>query len=162
MSLALRLGSLTLIYALALASFAPADLATGLVLAAACLVAVRGLHGTDEAPVGEVVRRVAFFPVLLAAVGGQVLRGTSTMSLIVLGLRPLHRPGLVEVPMGNRSESGMAAAAILTTLAPGDVALDVDLERQTMLIHTVDASDPDAVRERFRRLGERYVQRVFP
>lgn len=162
MSIALRLGSLTLIYALALGSFAAADLATGLVLSAGCLAAVRGLHGADDASAAEIARRVAFFPVLLAAVGGQVLRGASTMSLMVLGLRPLRRPGLVEVPMGSRSESGMAAAAILTTLAPGDVAVDVDLERQTMLIHTVDASDPDAVRERFRRLGERYVQRVFP
>ena len=162
MSLALRLGSLTLIYALALGSFAPADLATGLVLSAGCLAAVRGLHGADDAPAREVARRVAFFPVLLAAVGGQVLRGTSTMSLIVLGLRPLHRPGLVEVPMGSRSESGMAAAAVLTTLAPGDVVVDVDVERQVMLIHTIDASDPDAVRERFRHLRESYGQRVFP
>ncbi|HEV2819347.1 MAG TPA: Na+/H+ antiporter subunit E, partial [Solirubrobacteraceae bacterium] len=69
---------------------------------------------------------------------------------------------LVEVPMGGRSESGMAAAAVLTTLAPGDVVLDVDLERQTMLIHTIDASDPEAVRERFRHLSERYSKRVFP
>ncbi|HEV2820847.1 MAG TPA: Na+/H+ antiporter subunit E, partial [Solirubrobacteraceae bacterium] len=140
MILALRLVSLTVIYALALASFAPADLATGLVLSAGCLVAVRGLHSAEDAPAGDIARRLAFFPVLFAAVTGQVARGVSTMSLIVLGLRSLRRPGLVEVPMGGRSESGMAAAAVLTTLAPGDVVLDVDLERQTMLIHTIDAS----------------------
>ena len=162
MSLALRLGSLTLVYALALGSFAAADLAMGLVLSAGCLAAVGQLHGTADAPAVQVARRVAFFPLLVAGVTGQVLQGTWALSLIVLGLRPLHRPGLVEVPMGNRSESGMAAAAVLTTLAPGDVALDVDLEREVMVIHTVDASDPDAVRERFRHLRERYGQRVFP
>jgi len=162
MSLALRLGSLTLIYALALASFAPLDLATGVVLSAVCLFVLRELHGADEAPAGEVARRAAFFPVLLAAVAGEVARGTWTMSLIVLGLRPLRRPGLVEVPMQSRSESGTAAAAVLTTLAPGDVVVDVDAEREIMLIHTVDASDPDAVRERLRLLRERYGQRVFP
>ncbi len=162
MSLALRLGSLTLIYALALGSFAAADLATGLVLSAGCLAAMRGLHRSGDAPAGEVARRVAFFPVLLAGVGGQVLRGTWSVSLSVLGLRPLRRPGLVEVPLPSRSENGMVAAAILTTLAPGDVAVDVDVEREVMLIHTIDASDPDAVRERFRHLGERYGQRVFP
>lgn len=162
MSLALRLGSLTLIYALALASFAWADLAVGLVLSAGCLAAVRGLQGAGDPPAGEVVRRVAFFPVLLAAVAEQVVRGTWSMSLIVLGLRPLRRPGLVEVPLASRSESGMAAAAVLTTLAPGDVVVDVDVEREVMLIHTIDASDPDAVRERFRHLRERYGQRVFP
>ncbi len=162
MSLALRLGSLTLIYALALASFAPLDLATGVVLSAACLATVRGLHAAGDASAREVARRAAFFPVLLAAVTGQVVGGTWSLSLIVLGLRPLPCPGLVEIPMGSRSESGMAAAAVLTTLAPGDVVVDVDVERQVMLIHTIDASDPEAVRERFKHLRERYGQRVFP
>ena len=162
MSLALRLGSLTLVYALALASFAPLDLVTGVVLSAGCLAAVRGLRGHDNTPGAQLARRVAFFPVLLAAVAGEVVRGTWSLSLIVLGVRPLPCPGLVEVPMESRSETGMAAAAILTTLAPGDVVVDVDLEREIMLIHTVDASDPDAVRERLRLLRERYGQRVFP
>lgn len=162
MSLALRLVSLTLIYALALASFAPVDLATGVVLSAGCLAAVRGLRGPDDTPAGELAQRVAFFPILLAAVSGEVVRGTWSLSLIVLGVRPLPCPGLVEVPMESRSETGMAAAAILTTLAPGDVVVDMDVERQIMLLHTIDASDPDAVRERLRLLRDRYGQRVFP
>jgi multisubunit Na+/H+ antiporter MnhE subunit len=162
MSLALRLAGLTLIYALALASFAPLDLATGVVLSTGCLVAVRGLRGSEDPPARELVKQVAAFPILLAAVAMQVAQGTWTLSLIILGLRPLGRPGLVEIPLGSRTESGMAATAVLTTLAPGDVVLDVDVERGIMLIHTFDASDPDAVRERFRHQREHYGQRVFP
>jgi multisubunit Na+/H+ antiporter MnhE subunit len=162
MSLALRVASLTLIYALALASFAPLDLATGVVLSTACLIAVRGLRGTGNTPARELVKQVAGFPLLFAAVTVQVVRGTWSLSLMILGLRTVRHAGLVEVPLGSRSESGMAAAAVLTTLAPGDVVIDVDVEREIMLIHTVDASDPDAVRERFRHQRERYGQRVFP
>ena len=163
MSLALRLAALTLVYSLALASFAPADLLTGVAVSAAVLVAIRGVRGTGDAPAGELARRLVSVPVLLWAVTTQVVAGAWEMSLIVLGVRPLRQPGLVEIPLGEeRSEAGLAFAAVATTLAPGDVVLDVDPQRRVMLLHTIDAGDPDAVRARFARQRERYGQRVFP
>lgn len=163
MSIALRLVSLTLVYALALASFSPADLLTGLGVSAAVLVAVRGLHAPSRAPAGELLGRLARVPALLWAVSTQVLTGGWEMALIVAGVRPLRRPGLVEIPLGEeRSDAGLAFAAVATTLAPGDVALNVDTERRVMLLHTIDASDPEAVRARFAHQRARYGQRVFP
>jgi multisubunit Na+/H+ antiporter MnhE subunit len=76
-----------------------------------CLVAVRGLRGSEDPPARELVKQVAAFPILLAAVAMQVAQGTWALSLIILGLRPLGRPGLVEIPLGSRTESGMAASA---------------------------------------------------
>lgn len=162
MSVALRLGFLTLVYALALASFAPADLLIGVVVSAAVLLAVRGLKSGDGVPAGDLVGRVARVPMLLWAVTTQVVAGGWQMALIVLGVRPLRRPGLVEIPLGEeRSDAGVAFAAVATTMAPGDVALDVDPERRVMLLHTIDASDPEAVRARFAR-QRAYGERVFP
>lgn len=163
MSVALRLVSLTLVYALALASFAPADLLTGVVVSAAVLVAVRGMRSSKDASAGELMARLARVPALLWAVTTQVVAGAWEVSLIVLGVRPLRRPGLVEIPLGEeRSEAGMAFAAVATTLAPGDVVVDVDPQRRVMLVHTIDAGDPEAVRARFASQRERYGQRVFP
>jgi multisubunit Na+/H+ antiporter MnhE subunit len=40
--------------------------------------------------------------------------------------------------------------------------VEVDNERQAMLFHVIDASDPDAVRDHLDRFYQRYQRRVFP
>lgn len=154
---------LTLVYALALASFAPWDLLAGLLISTALLVATRGLKlggGTGEAPPlgGRLVR----FPVLCLAVGREIVVGTWQVALVVTRLRPLREPGIVAVPIGERSPSGVAVSALAVTLSPGEVFVDVDEQRQVMLLHVLDASDPDAVRRRLDDFYRRYQRRVFP
>jgi len=162
MSLVLRLVSLTLVYALALASFHPWDLAAGLALSAACLLALRGLTPDGHTTGRELLRRLARFPLLAVVVLRDVITGTWRVALIALGVRPLGRPGLVEVPLDGRSRAGVAATGIVGTLPPGDVFVDVDWGRGVMLVHALDADDPAAVRERYRHFYERYQRGVFP
>jgi multisubunit Na+/H+ antiporter MnhE subunit len=50
----------------------------------------------------------------------------------------------------------------LTTLSPGSVLVDIDWQRRDMLLHVIDASDPDAVRADLERFYDRYQRRVFP
>jgi len=66
------------------------------------------------------------------------------------------------VPIGERTTSGVAVSALTTTMSPGEVLVDIDWERGVMLIHVLDARDPDAVRARHLRFYERYQRRVFP
>jgi multicomponent K+:H+ antiporter subunit E/multicomponent Na+:H+ antiporter subunit E len=80
----------------------------------------------------------------------------------VLHLRRLEQPGLVRIPIGERSERGVAVSALATTLSPGTVLVDVDWERRDLLLHVIDASDPDAVRARLQRFYDRFQRRVFP
>jgi multisubunit Na+/H+ antiporter MnhE subunit len=68
----------------------------------------------------------------------------------------------VLVPIGERSELGVAVTGLLIGLSPGSLLLDVDPERQAMLFHVIDASDPDAVRAQLDRFYQRYQRRVFP
>lgn len=151
---------LALVYALAVGSLHPLDLATGAVVGFAAL---RGLgRATGSVPFGEWMRRAAAFPHFALVVARGVVAGTVQVALIVVGLRPAPRSGIVEVPMEERTETGVAVAALALTLSPGEVLVAVDWEGRRMLIHTIDATDPDELRARHSHLYQRFQRRVFP
>ncbi len=160
--LVLPLLLLTLVYALVLGSFDPADLALGASLSGVLLFALRGFVMPGEpAPSGVLARVAGFFP-FAAAVARDVVVGTWEVSLITLHLRPLARPGIVALPIGERTETGVAVSALVATLSPGEVLVDVDREQGVMLIHVIDVADPGVVRRRHEDFYRRYQRRVFP
>lgn len=160
---ALSLALCALVYPVALGSFHPWDLGLG-VLAAGALLAVfrRHLFPQGMPPVRSLGRRILWLPVLAAAVVKEITVGAWQVALIVLHVRPLRRPGIVRVPYGERSPGGVVAAAVFLTLSPGEVLVELDDEGGAMLIHAIDASDPDAVRERHDRFYRRYQRQVVP
>ena len=157
---AVALGAL---YVLTLTSTDPLDLAIGMLLGLALAALLdRRMHLAPEGGAVSQIGRVLWSPVFVAAVLADVLYGTWDVSLRVLHLRPVAHPGLVRIPIGQRSERGIAVSALATTLSPGTVLIEVDRQRDDLLLHVIDASDPDAVRERLQRFYERYQRRVFP
>ena len=164
MSRVLAVMLLVAVYALTLASFAPWDLLAGLLVSTALLHATRRLtlqDGTDRAP-PPLWRRLVRFPVLCLAVLRDITVGTWQVALVVTGLRSLREPGIVAIPIGDRSAAGVAASALLATLSPGEVFVDVDHDRRVMLLQVLDASDPDAVRRRHEAFYRRYQRGVLP
>lgn len=160
--LVLPLVLLTLVYALVLGSFYPADLALGAVLSGVLLFVLRGFVLPGEpAPSGVFGRVAGFFP-FAGAVARGVAVGTWEVTLLTLHLRPLGRSGIVAVPIGGRTETGLAVSALVATLSPGEVLVDVDRERGVMLVHVVDAADPEGIRRRHEDFYRRYQQKVFP
>ena len=161
--LVVPLVGLTLIYALTLSSADPVDLLMGAVLAMLLAAGLRGRF--PVAPRGaapEFVGRVAWFPAFAAAVLADVALGTWDVALRVLHLRGAESPGIVRVPIGRRSDRGVAVSALATTLSPGSVLVEIDWQRREMLLHVIDATDPDRVRDRLQRFYDRYQRRVFP
>ena len=153
---------LTVVYLLSLGSVDPLDAAEGLVLATALSL---GLRGRLERPQGtgpSLAVRVAAFPRLLGGLLVEVLRGTWDVALRVLGLRPVEGSGIVLIPIGERTELGVAVTGLLAGLSPGSMLVEVDAEHRAMLFHVIDASDPDAVRDHFDRFYQRYQRPVFP
>jgi multisubunit Na+/H+ antiporter MnhE subunit len=151
------------VYALTLGSHAPLDLLTGALLGAILLFALRPeVSSADGVGPGVFLRRTLAFPRFAAAVLWEVLVGTWRVSATVLGRRPLDQPGLVAVPMGDRTPTGVAASGLALTLAPGECLVDVDWERRVMLIHVLDAGDPEAVRRQLAEFYDRHQRAVFP
>jgi multicomponent K+:H+ antiporter subunit E/multicomponent Na+:H+ antiporter subunit E len=71
-------------------------------------------------------------------------------------------PGYVELPRGARSEGAVALWGLLTGEAPDEIPVDVDDERDVLIVQLIDAADPDAVRARHARTYERWMRRVVP
>jgi multicomponent Na+:H+ antiporter subunit E len=160
---------LTLVYALALGSFHPWDLLIGASLSAALLFASRRfVFGADDATLRPVdpgltlLGRVMAFVPFAVAVFREILVGNWEVTLVTLHLRPLVRPGIVAVPIGERTPTGVAVWAVVTGLPPGSFFVDVDRERGVVLIHVLNARDPEAFRRQQEDFYRRYQSKVFP
>jgi multisubunit Na+/H+ antiporter MnhE subunit len=158
--------ALTLIYCLTLASVHLWDVAIGAGLAAAVLATFRvhlfGFRAPDATHLPPLSRRVIMFFPYVAMVVTDIVRGTLQVALITLGLRPLTHPGIVAVPIEERTPLGVTVSALATTLSPGTFLVDIDWHQRTMLIHTIDASEPEKLRASMRYMYERWQRHVFP
>ena len=63
--------------------------------------------------------------------------GLDDVALRVVGLRAPDRPGIVVVPIGERTDLDVAAAGLLIALSPGRLLIGVDVERRVMLFHVM-------------------------
>ena len=157
------IAGLTLAYALALGSFHPLDLLFGAGLSAALVFTSRRFVFGDGPDVrASLLRRVVAFVPFSLAVFREIVVGTWEVTLVTLHLLPLKRPGIVEVPVGERTPAGVAVWAVVTGLPPGSFFVDVDRERGVVLIHILDASDPEAFRRRQEDFYRRFQRGVFP
>jgi multicomponent Na+:H+ antiporter subunit E len=68
--------------------------------------------------------------------------------------------GFVEIPRGDRSRRAVALWGVLTGEAPDEYPVDVDDARHVLIVHTVDARDPDAVRARHAASRDDYQREV--
>ncbi len=154
---------LTLVYALVLASFHPYDLLIGATVSGALYFATRGYLFGDEPDVkGDLIGRVVAFVPFAVAVARDVAVGTWEVALVTLHLRPLRNPGIVAVPIGERSPVGVSVAALVMTLSPGEFLVEVDWERKVMLMHVINATDPEDIRRSHEEFYRRYQRKVFP
>jgi multicomponent Na+:H+ antiporter subunit E len=157
------------IYLLALGSVAPGDIAIGLALAVAMELGWRrrvlrgGTVGDPETPSAVPLHRaVLALPRLVWGVLVEITRGTWTVALHSLGLREPDRHGFVEVAIEGVSEEGVALWAFISTVSPGEVVVELDEERGVLVLHALDASDPEAIRRNHHRFYERYQRSVLP
>ncbi len=151
------------VYALTLSSADPLDVLIGAVLGGGLILVVdRRLQPVASGAMPPPAVRVLWFPLFAVAVVADVAQGTWDVALRVLSLRRLDRPGVVRIPLGARSDRGAAVTALAASLSPGSVLVDIDWERRDLLLHLIDASDPDGVRGRQQRFYDRYQRRVFP
>lgn len=152
---------LTGIYVMVLASFHPWDLFFGVVVSGALVYGFRSFvfGGRPDPLTGLAGRAAAFFPFVVAVVW-DVLKGTWEVALITLHIKPLVEPGVVKLPVGERTPTGVAVLGLVTTLSPG--AFLIEANDEFMLIHVIDASDPDAFREEREDFYRRYQRKVFP
>ncbi len=159
----LFVAAIAAVYLLTLASFHPWDIAAGILVGATIAIGLRRFVFVGEPLAArDLASRAVHLPLYALAVGWEVVRGTWQVALVVAGLQKLRQPGIVAVPIGERSPKGVAVSVLAITLSPGELYVDTDEEQGAMLIHVLDASDPDAVREHFDHFYQRFQRKVFP
>jgi multisubunit Na+/H+ antiporter MnhE subunit len=143
------------IYLLVMTSAKPGDAAVGLLLGLVLAVALRARPAAALRPV-----RVLALVHALALTAVEMVRGSWRTARFCL--RGDGSPGYVEIPREGRSRYAVALWGVLTGEAPDEVPVDIDDARDVLIVHLIDASDPDAVRERHRRAYERAQRKAVP
>lgn len=158
----IQLALLVGVYVVVVGSAEPGDLAVGSTLAVILLVLYgRRLWGDASRAEGSALKRAAAFLPFVVAVGARMIKGTFEVASVVLGLRETT-PGMVKIPVGDRSAVGAAVTSLAVTLSPGTLLIDSDLEQGFMLFHIIDAADPDAFRADQQHVYDNYQKKVFP
>ena len=156
--LLLRAAGLAAVYLLVLTSVDPGDIVVG--VAIGLIVATALGARTQSGPSPPWRERVVAAFVVAVETAVEMARGSWRVVRFCLGLA--EAPGLVEIPRSGRSRAGVAFWGVLTGEAPDEVPVDVDEERGVLIVHLVDAGDPDGVRERHRKAYERSQGKVVP
>jgi multisubunit Na+/H+ antiporter MnhE subunit len=154
----LRMAGLVAIYLLVLTSIAPGDILVGALLSAA-LVVVTGANAPRRR-LRAWGRWSAAFARMIIITGYEIAAGT--VRVVRFCLAGTGSPGFVEIPRGDRSRHGVALWGVLTGEAPDEYPVAVDDVRHVLIVHNVDARDPDAIRARHAAARDQYQRDVVP
>ena len=153
----LRITGLTAIYLLVLTSLKPGDIVVGAALATVLVLGSRAVPKGTPANAGW-ARWTLGVVGMLAVTARDMVIGSIRVARFCLG--GSARPGFVEIPREGRSEEAVALWGLLTGEAPDEYPVSIDPRRDVLIVHVLDADDPDAVRERHRRMHDRWQRDV--
>ncbi len=107
------------------------------------------------------IRKVWRFLDLLAFLLFEMVISNVRVAMDVL--RPISslRPGIIAIPLDVRSDVEITLLVNMVMLTPGTLAIDVTSDRRVLYLHTMNADDPDKVREQIKSGFERRVMRVM-
>ena len=146
---------LAAIYLLVLTSLAPGDILIGGALGAAAAFLLRPRRTGPQPPLAGTLLAAAD---LIARTAVEMVVGSSRVVRFCLGGNP--SPGFVEIPRGSRSDEEVAIWGLATGEAPDEIVVDVDETREVLVVHLVDAREPDAVRARHATNHGRWSRRT--
>lgn len=72
-----------------------------------------------------------------------------------------RQPAWICVPLELRTPEAITVLAGTITMTPGTVTADLSSEGHNLLVHCLDAADPDAVRDEIKQRYERRLKEIF-
>jgi multisubunit Na+/H+ antiporter MnhE subunit len=107
-------------------------------------------------------RRMTRLPWLVAGALVEIARGNMSMLLVLLGRKSRQRVGMLDAPLGDRTERGAVVSAFIATSAPGSIVVGIDERKRTMRVSVIDATRPEELREQLDHFYERYQRGAVP
>jgi multicomponent K+:H+ antiporter subunit E len=71
------------------------------------------------------------------------------------------RPAWVAIPLELRTPEAITVLAGTITMTPGTVSSDLSADGRCLLVHCLDAPDPEAVRDQIKARYERRLMEIF-
>lgn len=137
-------------------SLTPLNLLLGVLVSAASLLVMRGqLPEVDFRirPLGAALLFLLFMK--------ELFRSAGRVARLVLSRRPDISPDIVLVPVSLTRDAELTLLSNLITLTPGTLTVDVSEDRRTLIVHALEADDPEAVRRDIRAGFERAIRETF-
>lgn len=107
------------------------------------------------------VRRPFVLLVFLMVVLRDILLANLIVAWLILRPTSRRRPAFVSMSLQLDNEFTIEILAGVVSLAPGSTSVDISTDRRTLLIHTLDIDDPDALVAQIRERYERRIKEIF-
>lgn len=107
------------------------------------------------------VRRPLPLLVFMMVVLRDILLANLTVAWLILRPSSQRRPAFVSMSLELDNEFTIEILAGVVSLAPGSTSVDISTDRRTLLIHTLDIDDPDALVAQIRERYERRIKEIF-
>lgn len=108
--------------------------------------------------------RMRLFPMLrycMLVVWDILVANVQVAWIILTKSNAQMQPNWVIVPLELKSPEAITILAGTITLTPGTVSADLSDEGHSLLVHALDAADPDAVRDDIKDRYERRLLEIF-
>lgn len=147
---------ITFLWVVVVSRFTLGSLVMGLMVGLAIPLLVRGFW--TERPV---MRRPLLALALLARVLLDIVVANIEVARLVLGPTARLRPAHLELPLALSSPYVATILASIISLTPGTVSVDIDMEGQRLLVHALNAPDPEATIATIKRRYEAPLKEIF-
>ena len=81
--------------------------------------------------------------------------------VILLKTNASTKPACISIPLELRTPEAITVLAGTITMTPGTVSSDVAADGRSLLVHCLDAADPDAVRDEIKTRYEARLKEIF-
>ena len=137
-------------------SFAPGQILLGLLLGCA-IPRFTMSFWPERVRIRHPAALIRFLAVFLYDV---LIANLAVARLILAGPRVL-RPAFIVVPLDLKNELALSMLANTICLTPGTVSAKLSDDRQRLLIHALDADDPEAVVTTIKERFEKPLKEIF-
>ncbi len=91
-----------------------------------------------------------------------IVKSNIDVALIVLfKSNAARRPAWITIPLDLKTPEAITVLAGTITMTPGTVTADVSAQGGALLVHCLDAPDPDAVRDEIKSRYEARLKEIF-
>lgn len=152
------LGVLVVLWMLLWGSVSVLTLLTGILLA----IGVTRVFYLPAVALSGRFHPVAFTRLLFVFLG-QLVAASAEVAAKALSPRGIRSSAVVEVTLLSRSDFVVTLTAVLTSLVPGSLVLEVDRERSVLFLHVLGAERPEDLEDMRRRVlktEERLIRAV--